>query len=315
LFDAAERHGVAGVVLDAYRTRRIPLLLPSALLTQIELRETARAADHEAHLATLRTIDAALARDGLRAIALKGPLFAERYYATPSSRATSDTDLLVAPVDLERAGRVLEGLGYLAAEGPEEERFRREHHHLHYSHPNAAALELHFHGYTGFGEVLPSPPLLERWRASPRCPAGAIGVLSPDDELVFLCVHAAAHRFIRFAWLYDMRLLLETMSDDEVTRAAERARSWGYARVVSFAASLLDELLGVPPSKLAPLGSLGRVRGPVARRMIGEPKSPILRSATRLLYTGALCDSPRSALRYTMRASRGHARRMLGLPP
>src|SRR4029078_12488912 len=125
-------------------------------------------------------------------------------------------------------------------------RFRREHHHLHFSHPHALPLELHFHGYTGFRRVLPSAPLLDRWRASPLDGARALGVLEPADELVFLSIHAAAHRFVRLGCVSDLCLLVERVTDDQLEVAARRAREWGYARQTAFAGSLLTELLGVP---------------------------------------------------------------------
>jgi hypothetical protein len=309
IFESAERHGVSGVLFDAWREQRLPL--PSDLARHLEVQAMARDLDHRAHVTLLETIDERFARARLSGVVLKGPMFAERYYGRPSARATSDIDLLVEPETLERASSVLVDLGYRGEEGPDEERVRREHHHLHFTRTDALPLELHFHGYTGFGEVLRSAPLLARSR--PLTGFRALGVLSPEDELVFLAVHAAAHRFVRLGWLYDLRLLVATMSRPELERAAERAREWRFARVLAFTASLLVDRMGIAEDTAAPLLEAPASR--LARYVVEEPPSAVLRSATRMVYTVALCDKNSAAARYVFRASKGHVRRLLHLPP
>jgi hypothetical protein len=306
----AEAHGLAGVVHDALRGCGVSL--EPGLERALAWRRAAREADHAAHLAVLERLDGVLASAGIPAAVLKGALFGERFYARPSARATSDIDLLV---DEARLGAVLTSvskIGYVAAVGAKEERFRREHHHLHCSHPNALPLEVHFHAYRGFGRVLPSEPLLARRGASGRDGFSAIGVLAPEDELVYLAVHAASHRFVRLGWLYDMRLLLETMSPSQVELAALRARSWGYGRSVAFAAELLVDILGVNASDVKPLDRLDALRRPVVRLVTNEPATPMLRAATRFVYTLALCDTFPAALRYARSASRDRVRLALG---
>jgi hypothetical protein len=313
LFARAEAHGVTGVLHDAAVAAGAALSPP--LAAQLGARQIARELDHAAHLAMLRAVDDALAADGLTAVALKGALFGERFYARPSARATTDIDLLVPEADLERAGRALAAAGYAGEESPSEARFRREHHHLHFAHPHALPLELHFHAYRGFGSVLPSAPLVSRRGEAPLGPWRALGVLAPEDELVYLAVHAAAHRFVRLGWLFDLKLLLSHMSDAAIGEAAERARAWGFRRVVSLAAELLVETLGVDRARVRPLGAVGLVRGTVVRGIVHEPEAAWLRAATRFVYTSSLCDSTPAALRYARVASLGRARRALGLAP
>jgi hypothetical protein len=305
LFEAAERHGVLGVVLDVWRGAGTPL--PPVLDIELGRRAAARELDHDAHLALLRRIDRRFEQARLRAVVLKGPLLAERLYARPSARATSDLDLLVVEPDLDAACAALADLGFSLEEGPEAQRFRREHHHVRLSHPDTLPLELHFQGYVGFGRTLPSAPLLDRSR--PAAGLGWLHVLDPADELVFLAVHAAVHRFVRLGWLEDIRLLLEKMSPDEIDVALARARAWGFARVLRFTLALVDELLGGGP--LLADGGTASARERVARRVVGEPASPVLRSATRLVYTAALCDTPGAALRYAVRTSIGRVRQRL----
>jgi hypothetical protein len=303
----AEAHGLAGVVHDALRGCGVAL--EPELERTLAWRQAAREADHAAHLGLLGRLDDVLARADLPAVVLKGALFGERFYARPSSRSTSDIDLLVDEATVGAVLTAVSELGYVAAGGAAEDRFRREHHHLHCSHPNALPLEVHFHAYRGFGHVLPSEPLLRRRSTSSSHGFSAIGVLAPEDELVYLAVHAASHRFVRLGWLYDMQLLLGTMSRPQLETAASRARSWGYGRSLAFAAYLLVDVLGVTPADVEPLQRrLDSVRRPVVRFVAQEPAAPLLRSATRFVYTIALCDTFPAAVRYARSASMDRVR-------
>lgn len=311
LFTRAEHHGLAGVLQHAWRAAGLEL--PPKLAVELEARAVARELEHAAHLALLSRIGSTLAADRVAAVVLKGPLFAERLYPHPSARGSSDIDLLVEEHRLEDARRALRSVGYTTPDGGYDAASRRYHHHVTLVHPHALPLELHFQAYIGFGERLPGGPILAR-AGDAGARFGGLQIPAPADELVYLAVHAAAHRFGRLAWLHDLRLLAETMPPGEIALAAERAREHGYSRVLMLAGALLVDLCGVPNERLAALGELGPLREPMIRAMIGEPRSPALRSATRFAYTTLLGQSAASALRYARRASLGHARRALGRP-
>jgi hypothetical protein len=51
----------------------------------------------------------------------------------------------------------------------------------------------------------------------------------------------------------------------------------------------------------------------VLRVVVGEPVRPILRSATRFVYTTMLTHSIGATCRYAASSSLGHARRLFGL--
>lgn len=298
MFVRAEVHGLAGVVRAA-----VP-----ATSRAVDVREVARSLDHAAHLGLLARIDAAFGRRAIDAVALKGPLLAERLYATPSARVCSDVDLLIAERDIDRAIEALGTLGYRhRRDDPVEQRFRADHHHLHLSNPAALPIELHFHAYRGFGQTLASEPLLARKESFGAFVA--IGVLAPPDELVYLAVHAAAHRFTRLSWLYELDLLARRMSSGEIAIAAVRARENGFARVLAFAAMVLVDLFGADVDELRPLlRSEIRLRG--ASALVREPDAALSRSITRFVYSLALCDDAAAARRYARRAMRGYLERL-----
>jgi hypothetical protein len=272
----------------------------------------ARELDYETHLAWLSRIDAALSLARCRGALLKGALLAHRLYARPSARGTTDIDLLVDEHQVDVAAAALSDLGYRPFDGPREAWFREHHHHVHFVHPHALPLELHFHAYRGFGTRIPSGPLLDRGHAVDGMNHQTLTVLAKEDELVYLAVHAAGHRFSRLAWLYDCKLLLATMDGKQVRTAVERATHWGVARPFALAAALLVDVFGVPAERLSVAVPLGWARHELVRAVVAEPPSPVLRSATRFAYTGALAPSARAAVRYAWAAAEDHVRRLVG---
>ena len=307
MFARAELHGVAGVILDAWKANGVSV--DAELATKLESRVLARAMDYDAHRALLGRIDAVLP---VTAVALKGPLFAARYYDRPSARGTTDVDLLVAESALERASEALASLGYRVADTAKERRWAlRAHHHLHLVSAGAPELELHFHAYRGFGVTLPTSALAERSVVVEGL--RSIRVPSVEDELVYLAVHAAAHRFGRLAWLHDLRLVVERMTPDALAVARSRARTWGVSRALALAANLLVDVLGVPSEALRPLGALSSNRGALVRAIVAEPRTRVMRAATRLAYAMMLADSVAASARYATTYSVERARQMLDL--
>ena len=293
----SERHGLGGVLADAWEADL--LRVEPELSTRLASRRVAQDLEHGAHLALLRRIDQALSRVKLTGVILKGVLFAERYYPRPSARGTTDVDLLVCESDLAATTTALEDAGYCFSNTAEEQRFRLRHHHLHLTNPESVPLELHFHAYRGFGRVMRSAPLIQRSVPSP--PYEALRVLSRPDELVYLAVHAASHRFERLSWLYDIKLLLARMSDAEVVLAKARAQSQGLWLPLALAARRLRDEFGVDverfaPGRETPLAEATRLD--VARTLAPTPSGSLLRSATRFLYTLALSDGIGAQLRY-----------------
>src|SRR5205085_2065029 len=99
--------------------------------------------EYQAHRAMLARIDDALHREGLTAVALKGPLLAARLYSRPSARGSTDVDLLVREDDLDRVAAVLRDIGWERSTARDEALLRREHHHLVLVHEHAVPVELH----------------------------------------------------------------------------------------------------------------------------------------------------------------------------
>ena len=151
---------------------------------------------------------AALADAGIRMISMKGPLLAMELYGDPSLRTSRDLDVMVAQEDMERAGEILQELGY----EPEIYLFhktplRRRYYSLIEPEKHAVynrgdiCLELHWKGNFQTEESFDG--LWER-REEKMVFGTKIAVMGAVDRYPALIIHAAEHGFHRLRWLLDL---------------------------------------------------------------------------------------------------------------
>ena len=203
---------------------------------------------------------AALAGAGVSPVALKGPVLADRIYPDPPLRPAGDLDLLVAEPELEAAAAALLRMGSPGVR--------------HWWRPTSAATTTTSSSSArpGRRSSCASAPRAASarpfrrascWRGpAHRTGGAAVRVLAPEDELLVLAVHAAAHMLARGTWLLDLLLFLERHPALDWAEVRRRALAWRCARPLAWALSRLVALgAPVPAELLAPLGSLA---GPAA---------------------------------------------------
>jgi Uncharacterised nucleotidyltransferase len=244
----------------------------------------------------LDEIGRAFAASDVASVVLKGIPLAVRLYDEPMMRPSVDFDLLVLPDRIGDAEAALCGLGYEVESGPRGIFFRERHHHVHVTAPGRMPVELHRLAYLGFGSELSAADLFEGRQASP-VGGEAIFVPSPARELVYLAVHAAAHRFNRIGWLYDIKLLLEQDSTDAIIREAwDFAARTGFRGLFVAATLLLNAHFGLELPILAPARYVALARA--ANAIADEPRSSVLRMTTRIAYSFLLSDGLRARARF-----------------
>jgi hypothetical protein len=316
LLEQARDHGVLGVLAGALAHAGVTL--PAACAKDIDRHNAIATLWHEHQRGILAELAGALGAARLPVVALKGPLLAERLYPRPADRHSVDLDLLVAERDLDGALAVLTASGWDRERGPLAEYSRRHHHHLQLLRPGASPLELHFRARVGFGTVYPSEDLIARGRRCGwpiDCP---LLVLSPEDEFLYLAVHAAGHGFSRLMWLYDLKLLLRAEPALDWSLVEARARQVRVLPVAQFACRLLHERLGValPPR---PALARGGLRQRVARSLqqqvaVGRGVLALDRLGG-LAFTSMLSASPLAAsrlwLHHATRAAKRRVQRAL----
>lgn len=302
----AQRHGVLPVI--ACHLQRAVRPEVAARLREIE--ET-RALSHAVGRHALAEALAALAEDEVRAVSLKGPLLGERLYTPPFARPSVDLDLLVARADFDRAREALARASWDRLADANEHKALAVHHHVQLLSPRHPSLELHFAATSSFGAVLTAEPLIARATSSDALGVPCL-VLEHADELVYLATHAAAHRFERLGWLFDLALALRPFEHrpHDLEEVLTRAREASLRRVVTATLAHAASCFGLPNAGVWLAARLDRGQRTALRaaHAFDDPAVPeSVQSATRLAFVTALTDSPALAARHVAKKLRKRA--------
>jgi hypothetical protein len=165
--------------------------------------------------------------EGIRTLALKGPLLARRCYDPPFLRKPSiDLDLAIGEDDLDRACAALTREGYALDEPVR--RAKLLSHHVVLTHASMRRIELHFrlsHRSSGI-------PVREFFaRAEPHeLPGGRVAwVLAPADEMLHLILHTVNDRFATLFHLCEVRRLWQAMPPEVRRETARRGVEYHFA--------------------------------------------------------------------------------------
>jgi len=271
----------------------------------------------------LEEVLGALAEAGVRPVALKGPVLADRLYPDPALRASTDLDLLVPEAALPQAVAVLLRRGFGRADPLVDAYQRRHQHHLHLSRRPGPDVELHFRPQSACGARLPSDVFLARALPYRTARGTPVQILSPEDELVALALHATGHLLERGAWLLDLLLFIERHPLLDWVAIAERSAEFRCRRAVAYALDEVRRLGGAVP---CPPGlRLGSRRRAVAaalapRALASKGRVGIgLRMAFELVLWDRTWFTPRYVLReggwFLRRRAHLLARRLTGRVP
>lgn len=251
-------HGIGALLLE--RWALMPDW-PGAVLDTLRTDAREQAMWELGHKASIAPAIAALARQGVPAIVLKGTAMAHDLYPRPALRTRGDTDLLVTRADVGRARAVLAACD-LSLDAPADDGVDRMQEawliagrdgtthclELHWQALDAAALE----------GLLPFETCLADARPLPRLCPGALRLGHPA-MLLHALVHRAKHMvstyFVdnvahhdgdRLIWLMDFDLLARALDETGWARFADLALASGLAPVCREGLEATRHWLGTP---------------------------------------------------------------------
>lgn len=199
-------------------------------------------------LAELSAILREFRASGIEVILHKGPALARRLYGDPAMREFGDLDLLVRPGDVPRARVVLQQLGF----GPRLDlsaRQEREYLHSGYEYAFSSSaepnlIELQWQIVPRFYSVAFSPEGLFRRSVEFEIEGQRARMLSNEDLLLTLCVHAAKHCWPQLGMVRDIAALARQPLDWQwITTESQRL---GIVRIVCLSLLLARNLLNLP---------------------------------------------------------------------
>jgi hypothetical protein len=257
-FDHAEIHGVAGLLYQALRKSGYEV--PGEEAVALERRDAAGRLVRRHQYQELSLILTTLENADFRPVVLKGPVLAERLYGDPLLRFWSDLDLLVSPQEVDPVSRSLESLGFQQVGGPKgsHERSQARHRttrHLTFCHAELPTVDLHFQFLVGFGVTVPAEDFLQRAVRYQTLGGATCQVLGPEDELLYLCLHAAHHQFTRFCWLLDIWTLLRLQQGLDWEAVFHRAELARVRAAAFYSVELLGRRLGITAPLPSPSSS------------------------------------------------------------
>jgi hypothetical protein len=263
----AEAHGISALAYCCLTGAGVGSAPPDLLA---RLRQASITAGRRATLLTgelvrlLQEFDA----HGLPVVPLKGAVLAETLYDNPALREFGDLDLLIHKHDIPAAAAILRRDGYTLnsplAWLPEEKVIGLSFELL-YTKDLATRVDLHW-------EVAPSDypfrfdtGILWRSLGRARIAGTEVANLSPQSQLLFLCVHGARHMWVNLRWLADLARLATVWADMDWEQALSQARQVRCEHAVLLGLRLVHELLSTPlPAAVLASVEADRVIPPLA---------------------------------------------------
>ena len=279
LMEAARFHGLVPIV--APRLLRQVSSVPERV--RLELHEAGRRA-LEGSLSLsgeLVRVLRALNASEVECIPFKGPALAAQLWGNFTLRQSMDIDLLVRPVQVERAVAVLQSCGYTPDNNLSWQKL------LH----SAVELPLKKSGM----------PILElQWGIAPRCFAVDLEMdacwqrsrpsefggqptlaFAPEDLVLILCIHGWKHAWNRLLWIADVARLVRNSPDLDWHALRLRARVLGTENILALALSLCRKLFGLAvPAEFEAIATSPTISG------LADESIRYMQGLTQPTYTG-----------------------------
>lgn len=249
----AERHQVTSL---AYRNLKhcAQEIAPPEAMKAIKDRSDARRRSSLILAGELAKLSRVFAAAGVRVIPLKGPALSLQLYNDLTLRSFVDLDLLARPEDLDTVEEALFSAGLVRAApdfalSPRQRAyFMRIGRHYAYIHPqNRFHVELHW-------RLWPNPHLLppnQTAQAFERCQSinlagNPVPILADEDNLAFLAIHGASHKWTSLKWLCDLVALINHLENAQWQRLADAAMQTNLRRPLAQGLALVNALFNLP---------------------------------------------------------------------
>jgi hypothetical protein len=208
------------------------------------------------------------AASGVEALVIKGPILSARCYGDPGLRQYGDLDLIVRNKDIQRSTELMISLGYepsvpltaiRAKKIPGEYVFRQ----------SSTKLLVEFHTELTFRyhpRTLPLENLFQR-QTRVNIDSHKVPALSPEDELMLICIHGAKHFWEQLSYIADVAAFV-SRQELEWGRVMAAAAEVGGERMLYVGLRLAADLLGAPlPESVGTAVRSDRAVGRLAKRI------------------------------------------------
>jgi hypothetical protein len=248
----AAEHKVAPLVYQSLQ-KNCPDAVPQAVLQKLQEASAANALRNLYLTLELLKLLKAFAAQGITVIPFKGPVLATLVYGHLSLRQFGDLDILVQDVDIDRAKDLLIAHGYqprkMLTANQEEDYLQYSFVRSDRTNSNSTVRQVFVDLHKAltpryFPSVIDSEFLGDRLQQQ-FFGGGKIFTLSPEDLLLYLCVHGCKDAWERLAWICDIAALQQAYPELMWMQVLEQAKQLGYERMVLLGLSLTHTVLEV----------------------------------------------------------------------
>ncbi len=206
LFNLASANGVLPLLEKVLTEKQVKLNLSQITKKVLEIKKT-----NFFMSAQLLQLNYLLQKKNIKLVPIKGPVLAVHAYKDLSLRPFSDLDILVQKENLTEVALTLLGLGY-KCEHPIEALTHpyilKKFVDITFSHPkNNIIIELHWKLLKMASAELSCIQTLFKNSYTIHFQNTDLNSLPLEEEFLYLCIHAAKHRFERIEWMNDLKLL------------------------------------------------------------------------------------------------------------
>ena len=189
----------------------LPLLKEADLPTKFEQENSIIKKQNFLMSAQLLHLVYLLKQKDIDILPIKGPLLAQHAYQDISIRPFSDLDILVQIKDLQEVRQILTSLGYEnkhPADTMKHPYILKNFSDISFTHPQTGVIiELHWKLIKTASAELSNIKALFKNSHPVLIQNMELKSLPLEEEFLYLCIHAAKHRFERIEWMNDLSLL------------------------------------------------------------------------------------------------------------
>jgi hypothetical protein len=225
-------------------------LIPQGVSERLRQRLHATARDNMRWLAEWHHVLTVFEKAGIAVISLKGPALAMQAYGDLALREFSDLDFLIHPDNAIRARDVLAAEGYQPSDSLMGNRdamlLRSANRQLEFVNAERGTqIDLHWGAlHAMFPYQLPVNELFQSSRLAQLEGASFLS-LSPENTLLYLCVHGTKHCWIRLRWLCDVALYMRSEQNLDLKQCASLAEATNCGLVLKHSLLMAKNVLGL----------------------------------------------------------------------
>jgi len=201
--------------------------VPESIDHELHARTAAIAARNLRRVSELLTVTDLLKDAGVNAVPFKGPVLALQAYGNLASREFVDLDLLVPTSHVRAAAQVLGTAGYRMEPSLRDDvlqRLLRTDHEVLFVGPDGGLLELQWGLAARYFVMNPEAESMMRRAVSVEVGGRQLSVLTAEDLVLMLAIHAGKHLWERAAWVVDLDRVVRSMPSIDWSIVRERAR-------------------------------------------------------------------------------------------